>query len=69
MACINFKLLIQETHGEQDFRKADAVAARPVDLEGGLTGGVLDDPVLVPAGPLLLDRPPQLIVGRVDLLA
>ena len=43
------------------------MAARPVDLEGGLTGGVLDDPVLVPAGPLLLDRPPQLVVGRVDL--
>ena len=52
---------------EQDFRKAHTVAARSVDLEGGLPGRVLDDPVLVPAGPLLFDRPPKLVVGRVDL--
>ena len=43
------------------------MAAGAVDLEGGLPGGVLDDPALVPAGPLLLDRPPQLVLGRVDL--
>ena len=43
------------------------MAAGAVDFEGGLPGGVLDDPALVPAGPLLLDRPPQLVLGRVDL--
>ena len=43
------------------------MAAGAVDLEGGLPGGVLDDPALVPAAPLLLDRPPQLVLGRVDL--
>ena len=43
------------------------MAAGAVDLEGGLPGGVLDDPVLVPDGPLLLDRPPQLVVRRVNL--
>ena len=43
------------------------MAAGAVDLEGGLPGGVLDDPALVPAAPLLLDRPPKLVLGRVDL--